>query len=78
MNPNLPVDGPRPRFSDARATVRWILGLVLPLFALILLAVLLLPRPEPAVAVASLGAGSMVLVAAIGVLFGQVPRVPRV
>jgi hypothetical protein len=72
---NRPADALRPRFSDARLTMRWVVGLVLPLFTLTLLAALLLPRPEPALAVGGLGAGSIVVVATVGVLFGRPPRV---
>jgi hypothetical protein len=58
-----------PRFSDARVTVRWIVGVVLPIFVLTLVAVLLVPRPEPALGIALFGAALMVAIAALGILW---------
>jgi hypothetical protein len=62
-----------PRFSDARVTRRWGVGLMLPLFVLTVAGAILLPRPEPALVVSLVGAGAIVTAAAVGLIRSRVP-----
>jgi hypothetical protein len=75
-NPSLASDPPRPRFSDARVTFRWVFGLILPIVVTTIIAALLLPQPEPALAVALFGGAMLVTLAVYGVLRVRPPLVP--
>jgi hypothetical protein len=65
-----------PRFSDARVTVRWGLGIVLPILVAVVLVALLLPRPEPALAVGIFAAALLAGVTIFGLFRLRIPRVP--
>jgi hypothetical protein len=67
---------PAPRFSDARVTFRWAIGVMFPLFVAIMVVPLLVPRPELALGVELVLAIALVAVAIFSIVWVRVPRVP--
>ncbi|MGI0129813.1 MAG: hypothetical protein ACREDE_08850 [Thermoplasmata archaeon] len=68
--------GPVQRFSDARVTVRWLLGAVVPIVVAIILVALLTPKPEPSLALTLAGLAALGGVLVLVFYRGRIPLVP--